>query len=75
MLFERFDKGVVITWQLLVIGHLPLQPDGLGSAVDPAPEGRRLPDTHHGTVGLDGDDRALETCSRKQSSHSEHHCP
>lgn len=53
------------TGQMLVVGHLPLQPDGLGAAVDPAPEGRRLPDTHRRAVGLDGDDGALETCGRK----------
>lgn len=67
--------GVVLTWQMLVTGHFPLQPDRLGSAVDPAPEGRRLPDTHHGAVGLDGDDGALETCSRKRSRPSEQPCP
>lgn len=75
MLVGRFDKGVLVTWQMLVIGHFPLQPDGLGSAVDPTPEGGRLPHAHHGAVGLDGDDGALEACRRKRSSHSEHRCP
>lgn len=71
MLAGRRDQGGVVTWQMLVVGYFPLQPDGLGSAVDPATEGRRLPDTHHGTVGLDGDDGALETCGGEQSSGAE----
>lgn len=59
-----------VTWQVLAVGHLPLQPDRLRSTVDSAPEGRRLPDTHRGAVGLDGDDGALETCGRKQRARS-----
>lgn len=64
-----------VTWQMLAVGHLPLQPDRLRSAVDSAPEGRRLPDAHHGAVGLDGDDGALETCGRTQGARSGHRRP
>lgn len=60
----KTDNGVEATWQMLAVGHLPLQSDRLRSAVDAASEGRRLPDAHHGAVGLDGDDGALETCGR-----------
>ena len=57
---------VVITWQCLVVGQFPFQSDRLGSAVHPAPETGRLAHTHCSTVGLDGDDWTLKTCSRKQ---------
>lgn len=59
---------VVITWQRLVAGQFPLQSDRLRSAVNPAPEAGRLAHAHCSTVGLDGDDGALETCGTKQSS-------
>lgn len=59
-----------VTWQMLAVGHLPLQSDRLRPTVDSASEGRCLPDTHHGAVGLDGDDGALEACSREQRAPS-----
>ena len=63
---------VVPTWQGSVVGHLPLEADGRGSAVHPALEAGRLAQTHRGAVGLDGDDGRLQACWGSRRSGTEH---
>lgn len=65
-------EGAVVTWQREVIGQFPLEAHRLGPAVDSAPEGGRLTLLHRHTVGLDGDDRALETCLQAQHTGLDH---
>lgn len=63
---------MVITWQWLVAGQFPFKSDRLGSTVHSAPETGRLPHSHRSTVGLNGDDWTLRTCTRNQWFGFEH---
>ena len=60
----------VITWQRLVAGQFPLQPDGLGPTVRSAPEAGRPTHTYCGAVRLDGDDGALKTYAEQEQNSS-----